>query len=281
MSLPQPPASNPEGDRYDYKPSLAAAIIFVVLFSFSTVVHGVQIVRARCWFMIWFAIGGLFEIVGYTGRSISATEDFNNYTFAPYVIQALLTLLAPAFFAASIYMSLGRIILMVEADHLALIRTRWLTRLFVTGDVLSFVVQALADSKSESDRANKIVIIGLIIQVLFFGLFMLTALRLQQRLRREPTGKSLELHNVWRKHLFALYGTSGLVMLRSIFRLIEYAQGQDGYLLSVEWPLYVFDAVPMVLVMVVLNFIHGSELNAWVKGGKFTAKLGFELKNVA
>jgi hypothetical protein len=39
-------------------------------------------------------------------------------------------------------MELGRIILLVDGEQHALIKRRWLTKLFVTGDVCSFLLQA-------------------------------------------------------------------------------------------------------------------------------------------
>jgi hypothetical protein len=52
-----------------------------------------------------------------------------------------LILLGPALLAASIYMILGRLIRMLGAEEYALIRTNWMTKVFVTGDVLSFFAQ--------------------------------------------------------------------------------------------------------------------------------------------
>lgn len=43
--------------------------------------------------------------------------------------------------AASIYMVLGRLIRLLDAHEYALIRTTWMTKIFVTGDVLSFLTQ--------------------------------------------------------------------------------------------------------------------------------------------
>lgn len=50
-------------------------------------------------------------------------------------------LVAPALFAASIYMILGRIIASVDGESLSLIKKRWLTKVFVTSDVVTFIVQ--------------------------------------------------------------------------------------------------------------------------------------------
>jgi hypothetical protein len=65
-------------------------------------------------------------------------------------MQSLLILLAPAFFAASIYMVLGRIIRLTDGEAHSIIRVNWLTKIFVTGDVLSFLVQSAGMSQLRS-----------------------------------------------------------------------------------------------------------------------------------
>ncbi|KAH8696235.1 hypothetical protein BGW36DRAFT_451427 [Talaromyces proteolyticus] len=51
-------------------------------------------------------------------------------------------LIQPSLFAASIYMILGRIIRMLNGVINSLERPSWLTKIFVTGDVLSFLIQS-------------------------------------------------------------------------------------------------------------------------------------------
>jgi hypothetical protein len=46
---------------YHYELSMAAAVIFVLLFGASTIWHSVQMFRTRTWFMIPFLIGGCCE----------------------------------------------------------------------------------------------------------------------------------------------------------------------------------------------------------------------------
>ncbi len=65
-----------------------------------------------------------------------------NWTLGPYIQQTLLLLVAPALFAASIYMVLGRIILLTDGETHSFIRKKWLTKIFVAGDVISFFTQA-------------------------------------------------------------------------------------------------------------------------------------------
>jgi hypothetical protein len=60
----------------------------------------------------------------------------------PYVLQSLLLLLGPTMLAASIYMSLGRLVVFLDAGHYSLIPVEYLTKTFVIGDVLSFLAQS-------------------------------------------------------------------------------------------------------------------------------------------
>jgi hypothetical protein len=101
---------------YYYEPSVVAAIIFVALFGITTLLHIFQMLKSRTWFMIPFVIGGIFETIGYIARISSARQNPGPYSLGPYIIQAVLILVAPALFAASIYMELGRVVHMVNGD---------------------------------------------------------------------------------------------------------------------------------------------------------------------
>lgn len=46
-------------------------------------------------------------------------------------------------------MELGRIVLMVKGEKLALVRVSWMTKIFVAGDVLSFLMQASGMTSSQ------------------------------------------------------------------------------------------------------------------------------------
>ncbi|KAL4738374.1 putative RTA1 domain protein [Aspergillus similis] len=250
---------------YRYYPSEAAAILFTILFLLTTFTHLYQLLRHRTWFLIPFVIGGFFEWVGYIGRILSSRES-PNWSMGPYIQQTLLLLLAPALFAASVYMMLGRIVILLDAEHLCIIRKKWLTKFFVCGDVLSFTVQAAGGGVMASGtlaavhNGERIVIAGLVIQILFFGLFIITCAVFHQRLTKRPTEQSIELRISWRRHFWILYAVNVLIMVRSAFRLIEYAMGNNGYLLRHEAFLYVFDGVLMLAAMILFNIIHPSSL---------------------
>ena len=104
---------------------MPAAVIFVALFGLATLLHIFQMLRSRTWFMIPFVIGGIFETIGYVGRILSSTENPGPYSLGPYIIQAILLLVVPALFAASIYMELGLIVHMIHGDDALFIRRTW------------------------------------------------------------------------------------------------------------------------------------------------------------
>ncbi|KAH7140987.1 RTA1 like protein-domain-containing protein [Dactylonectria macrodidyma] len=252
---------------YHYDPSLAAAAIFVVLFALSAVFHVWQL-RSKAWFMIPFLIGCAFEAVGYVGRAISATQS-PDWTTMPYVLQSLLLLLGPTLLAASIYMILGRLIRLLDADNYSLIRPQWLTKVFVLGDVISFLAQsggggmlANAKSKADQDRGENIIIGGLGIQVVFFGFFMVVTVIFHRRIIANPTPRSLSIVVPWRQYILVLYTASVFIMVRSVFRIAEYVGGSDGTLQSTEVYIYVFDATLMFTVTALLNVYHPSKIIA-------------------
>lgn len=199
-------------------------------------------------------------------------------------------------------MELGRIISVIDGEERVMIRKEWMTKLFVTGDVLSFILQGggrslmitipgktLADddllgggcqaagSLEALDNGAKVIIVGLFIQLICFGFFIVVAVAFHRSINAAPTGLS-NGSIPWRKHMRALYLGSFLIMVRSVFRAAEYLQGFDGYLVRHEAYLYIFDAVLMLLVMVLFNWIHPAEIAAilsagWGNGGWKMASL--------
>ncbi|ETS77968.1 hypothetical protein PFICI_10030 [Pestalotiopsis fici W106-1] len=239
---------------YRYTPSLPAAIVFVVVFAILSSLHVARIQRHRSYYFTAFTVGGFFELIGYAGRIWS---HFDTLSIGGFVIQAILILVAPALFAASIYMILGRLIRTLRAEELSLIPIAWVTRVFVISDVISFSLQAggggiqAAGTRELFHIGEKIIIAGLFVQIVVFGFFMVTAVIFQYRFARSAIFASAPAPVNWKRHLNVLYAVSALILVRSIFRVMEYLQGNDGYLISHEVFLYVFDALLMTAVMVI------------------------------
>lgn len=228
------------------------------------------------------------EIVGYIGRALSSKQS-PDWTLGPYIMQTLCLLLAPALLAASIYMLLGRIILVLHAESHSILKKKWLTKIFVTGDVMSFLLQGTGmcsgDNRNMKQNSltiypgggiqssgsldgmktgERIIIMGLFVQIIFFGFFIIVAGLFDRKLRKYPIPRAFDREIPWRKHLNILYATSLLILVRSLFRLVEYIQGNKGYLLRHEVYLYVFDSLLIFIAMVIFNIVHPSEITRFL-----------------
>lgn len=183
---------------WKYIPSIAAAVIFAILFAVAMLAHFWKIYTTQARFCLAFAIGcfcrfipklsprsllmATVEFVGYCAR---ASAHNKTGKLMPYIFQNFFILVAPALFAASIYMTLGRIIRSVKAEKHSLVRVTRLTKTFVLGDVMSFLVQGgsagLMFQSSTVKIGEAMVVAGLFIQIVMFGLFAITAMIFQVR----------------------------------------------------------------------------------------------------
>ncbi|KAH7128177.1 RTA1 like protein-domain-containing protein [Dendryphion nanum] len=302
---------------FHYTPSATLAIIFAALFGATTLLHTFQLFKKRTWYLVPLILGGYLEVIGFIARYFSRANNFS--ILAPFLIQAIFILIAPTLFAASIYIILGRIILLVDGERYSWVRQRHLTWAFVMGDVLSLNLQSNGGglTSGRTPAAIKVgeilIILGLFAQLAFFGLFIAVAAVFHYRLVHDrpvkkhvsfrwarplafwrrwswfhrnkverPNSSNYASHGgegpatasavtaaavvdaselPWKRHIVVLYVTSVLVLVRSVFRLVEYIQGKDGYLLSREVYLYACDAALMVVVLGLFNLVHPSQIS--------------------
>ncbi|KAK5166516.1 uncharacterized protein LTR77_008059 [Saxophila tyrrhenica] len=261
-------------DFYVYNPSKPAGLIFVVLFAIGTVVQIGYLIPYRSWSFIPFILGCAAEAGGYYGR---AWAHDNIRLGAPYLLQLFLIIGAAPMLSASIYMTLPRITRALDAAEHSLIRLSWLSKIYILIDIACLVLQVIgtvAQAYGGSDKqqlAINLVAGGLIFQLVAFVVFMLLALRVHRRLINNPTHISAHLDVYWRMAFWSLYITSSLILLRNLVRIIEYVQGGDGYIITHEIFLYLFDAVPMFLVVLTLTVFYPGRL---IKAARRANKLG-------
>jgi hypothetical protein len=201
--------------------------------------------------------------IGYIARYFSAKSPSE---LVPYIVQSLFIILPPSLYAATIYMIYGRIAIFVNAPNASLIRPTWVTKIFVVGDVIAFFMQAggggMMAQASMTDMGQHIMLIGLFVQLAFFGIFLVVSLIFWKRMRSSPARYTIPTYgkHTWVGLLKLLFVAAAVIILRCIYRIIEFGQGHGGYLASHEVFMYIFDALPMFFVQTMMHVIHGGDV---------------------
>ena len=135
---------------------------------------------------------------------------------------------------------------------------------------LGAIIWALGTAKTPAaaQRGINLMILGLALQIACFGIYFASLCVFDSRISRKPTRKSrhLKRRTYWKVHFMNLYIASFFVEVRCIYRLVEFAWGNGGYLANNEWCGYAFDAVMMLILMCIFASGHPSEICAWLKG---------------
>ena len=237
----------------------------------------------RRYFFAWYADGLLIlvELVGYVARAISIKHLTAS---TPFIIQTVMLLVAPAVMAAACYMAFGRIVIWVVPPQYQSARHLWLparsiTPIFVSCDVLSFFVQvvggsvvASANTLNQQNKGKNIILGGLGLQVLTFGFFVIATLRFWRVLRTKLKQAALPTERNWRLMLSVVNAASLTILIRSVYRLIEFSIGVHNYLSDHEVFFYCLDA--FLILVVVIGFIC-------VHPGMYLPYLGLRRKEIA
>ncbi|KAJ5103076.1 RTA1-domain-containing protein [Penicillium argentinense] len=249
---------------YGYVPSEAAGMVFCALFGLSIVAHVIQFSWKRTWWCSVFAIGCAVEILGWAGRTWSAVCPYNGTAFmiqiSTLIIEPPKT--APVFFTAGNYVLLGRFIL-IFGQETSFLSPKLYLWIFCTCDVISLVIQAagggMASSASggEGDTApgTNTMVAGIVFQLISTSVFVYCAFDFLRRATRMGLLKMTEMGPITYM-IGAMVVSVVVIYIRSIYRVVELAEGWDGYLITHEVYFVVLDGAMMVIAVAVFNFAH-------------------------
>ncbi|KAK2796767.1 hypothetical protein FQN50_009448 [Emmonsiellopsis sp. PD_5] len=265
----------PTASIYFYPPSLAASILFTALYALPTffLLYTTLLAPRRAnpiyrhaRFFIPLCIGSVFEVAGYTVRILSIKKPAN---IPLYAVHSSLVVIAPVFICASLYLLVGRLVRAgLSSDdekrrdqRIFGISSAWLPRIFVVSDILSFLTQASGSGiaamgnfrGSQKEIGTNVLIGGLALQMVTFSVFLGIVGRFEYRAKQVGAGVVVE---GVRKVLIGIYVAGFFILVRCIYRFIEFVLGFDGYPFMHEWPLYVLEACPMLFALSVLGWYH-------------------------
>ncbi|QKD56924.2 RTA1 like protein-domain-containing protein [Fusarium oxysporum Fo47] len=247
---------------YPYEPSIIAALIAAGVFGLSAALHTFVVAKKKTWFYSCLIVGAWMMTAGYVFRILSSKSP-NEMIL--YIMQSLFIILPPSLYAATIYMIYGRIALFVRCPQASLISPHKITKIFVVGDLFAFLLQAsgggMMAMASLADIGQKIVLVGLFIQIIFFGLFLIVSIIFLKRMAVPGAGNPISRgKRSWQALFIILLVASAVILARCIFRIMEFAQGHNGELASNELLIYLFDALPMAAVQILFHVVHAGDV---------------------
>jgi hypothetical protein len=239
---------------FHYMPTMAPTVVALTCFTIIFVALSVWTIRKRTWYMITLLVGCLMEILGYGMRIPLVSQPVGQ--IALYAGMNGLIIIAPVFNAAIEYVLFGRLMHAV-GDQYSLLKPKLVSWIFIICDIFSLVIQVsgaglLATASTNPDSATtgeNILLGGLGVNLVSFAIFCLQLFYFDYRTRKSPPNfpcGSL-CQKGWRQFLYVIYISSALVLLRQIYRVIEFSQGFTGYLATHEAFFFVFDAIPIFL----------------------------------
>ncbi|POY76083.1 hypothetical protein BMF94_0806 [Rhodotorula taiwanensis] len=246
-------------EQYGYVPSLSYGIIFVVLYSISTLLQlGETVYARRYWWMLSAVCGGILEIIGWAARIYAHGHPLN---YTAYVMQIYCLIIAPTFYSAALYFG-GGVAIAHVAPREAWIPTRWSKCGFLAADVISLVIQAVGggiaggavgepNNGAQIKRGSNIMLAGIVFQLAVMVFYVVYHVAWAIRARREIklAGGRLQLM------LLGLLLASAGIIARGSYRTPELAEGFDGWIATRQsWML--FDGIPISFAAFTLNVFH-------------------------
>ncbi|BGP38662.1 hypothetical protein JCM10450v2_002612 [Rhodotorula kratochvilovae] len=256
-----------------YIPNQAASLVGAAFYLVSAAVMWLHFFRSgRPWFLVILPVGMTLMVAGFLLRFYYAMGE-NSTKLMWYISFYSLLLLAPCAFLATDYIilpRLGRAMGDQIASSAFLVPVRFLLKFFVCSDVVTFLIQMgggglmAGGDKDKSELGTKVMIVGLIAQLISFGFYTIVLSVFGWRVHRHyghlvrPTQPwrftrfnplSSAPVSDWRLLFWILVVTCVGILVRSVFRTIESAQGHDGYLATHEGWFYLFDALPLWIAM--------------------------------
>ncbi|KAG1850051.1 RTA1 like protein-domain-containing protein [Suillus tomentosus] len=257
---------------YTYVPTEWICILFLVLYSISTIIHLSQAVKFRLWWMLPTAtFAGVLEILGWSARLWSSHSP---KLLTPYEMQLVGTIIAPTPLVAANFIILGKIINQVGPQYSRL-TPKLYTIIFCCFDVICLIVQAfggasaahaVSQDTSAAMGAN-IMLGGIAAQLFAIVVYVTLASEFFLRLKFNSPFRHVEQPRVLEKGqsavsknlrvlICAMAFCTLCIFIRSIYRTVELAGGWFGPVITTQHYFDWLDGAMVTLAIYSLNFFH-------------------------
>jgi len=229
---------------FGYFPDLNLAIVSFVLYLVVVITVTAITVRFKKWSFLILSGAGFADCIGWALR-MGSTQDPNSLPL--YIAMTLFILLPPTIAATVNYSLLSQVMIDNDIKHPLFTpkRVKWV---FLGVDVSAFILQLFAGGAMAVQSMANIgrwgIVAGLAISLLCFFFFLCLCVYIHIKAEKAVEGS----RPYWHKIFIALYINMVMLVIRSVFRLAEFAPGYHSAIALNEPLFYGLDALPILLV---------------------------------
>jgi len=247
-----------------YKPSLAGNALYIAIFCLLLIVHVILGIKYKTWgFLVGMILGLVLEVIGYGGRIILHNNPFKFGAFLLYLIPLTV---GPACICGSIYLCLSRLVV-AYGQNIARFSPRVYAIVFMSSDFISLALQAIggaisstANTISQSNMGRYIMIAGLSYQVLSLAVYILVGVDFIRRTRtggeRNIAFDSIRAKSKFKWFQYALWFSTILIFIRSIYRVVELQGGYRGTIAGIQVAFMILEGPLIILATLALAIFH-------------------------
>jgi hypothetical protein len=263
---------------FGYSPSVPAAGLFIALFSLLLLVHLALTIRSRSLYSLWLVVCCASEIAGFAVR----VAVIDSFTVSSFIGMTTLLIISPSLLALINYSLIGRITKMGSGiephttpisslsfplSRLSLgvflhpflpnhrLNPDFVSRLFSLLAVLSVILQAVGISDLTSTSASSstvtfgqhLLIGGLAVQLFTYCSFLIVC----GYVHLSPHYSFSTSWPAMTKLSWLMGMTMTVLLMRGVYRLIQYATGVQSSISQHEEAFYTCDALLVLIVVVV------------------------------
>jgi len=245
---------------FHYQPTPGFSLGAAGLFFFLSLLICYQTCKYGGRFMYIVFVMGLCEMQGYVMRY----EAGQNGNVGMFIGSQFFLLVSPIALALVNYLVVGRLMAHLNLPVRVLCKTfaaQSLARFFVTSDVMCFILQASGGGMTAitdptmQNTGRGLVVAGLVLQLCFFSMFAYIVFVLRTRdeyvLKFVPALRPVFMGEAL---------TIALLYVRNIYRVAEFAGGNDSYVATNEWMYIAFEACAILLAFVCYSAFHFGRL---------------------
>ncbi|PRP79006.1 hypothetical protein PROFUN_13248 [Planoprotostelium fungivorum] len=252
--IEEPMNTTIHNNLYGYEPSVPLATIAVISYALAVTIGTILTIYYRQWNMLVLTGSGIADVLGYALR-ISSAQKPGQLTL--YIGTTLFILLPPTVAATISYGTLAK--MMERSGSKTKLFTPKITKWgFLVTDVSAFFLQASGGGlMARSGTANAgrfIIVFGLFVSLACFIFF--EGLTIWANIKARKMLDFGEEAPKWHHLFIALHLSMLMLIIRSVYRVAEFAPGYHSALALNEGAFYALDGVPVLLLYVLWIPLH-------------------------